>query len=547
MSKKRNARHWDAPQLHADHPRPVTRRQFVAQGLMTGAAYTTGASILSLFSNPREALAALSPDLDSLLQTPCQISTNGAGKIPFICFDLAGGANIISSNVLVGRAGGQNDFLSTAGYEKMGLPGDMIPGLIDPALQLPYENFDLGLGFHLDSAFRRGIMASLTPGNEAFINGAVIPARSDNDTGNNPHNPMYGIARAGAGGLGANGSILTLAGTENTDSGGNSMLPAALYDPELRPTKVDRPLDVANLVDTGDLVGILTKDDATAVMESIYRLSDQKMGQVDTQITRDAVIKQMIRCGYLKAADIADRFGGVPIDPSLDPLIVDQPGQPGTGIFTEAEFNAGDRDASEFRKTAAIMKLVINGYAGAGCIEMGGYDYHGGRRAEGEVKDERAGRCMGACLEYAARIGVPLMMYVFSDGSVSSNGTLDNTEQGRGKGEWTSDNSSTAGSFFLVYNPGRRATIIGATAAEIAAHQQIGYMDAGGSVQRAATPAANNVSLLVNTVILNYMALHGEQGQFGNVFPNHGLGNAALQDSLTAFTPIVSGIIANPV
>ena len=72
-------------------------------------------------------------------------------------------------------------------------------------------------------------------------------------------------------------------------------------------------------------------------------------------------------------------------------------------------------------------------------------------------------------------------------------------------------------------------------------------MDAGGSVQRASTPAANNVSLLVNTVILNYMALHGEQGQFGSVFPNHGLGNAALQDSLTAFTPIVSGIIANPV
>ncbi len=43
MSKKRNARHWDAPQLHGDHPRPVTRRQFVAQGLMAGSAYTTAA------------------------------------------------------------------------------------------------------------------------------------------------------------------------------------------------------------------------------------------------------------------------------------------------------------------------------------------------------------------------------------------------------------------------------------------------------------------------------------------------------------------------
>jgi len=519
---------------------------------MSGAAYTTGAGVLSLFSDPREAMASLSPDLDSLLQNPCEIATNGAGKVPSICFDLAGGANINGSNVLVGKEGGQMDFLSTAGYQKMGLPGDMIPGLVDPGLNLPYENFDLGLGFHLDSAFRRGIMDSLTLGREQFINGAVIPARSDNDTGNNPHNPMYGIARAGLDpdtGLadptalfGAAGSILTLTGSENTASGGNSTLPQALMDPSLTPTKVDRPGDVVNLVDTGDLVGILSKEDATAVMESIYRLSDRKVANVDTQITRDAVIKEMVSCGYLKAADIADRFGGVPINPADDPEIVGP-----TGIFSDAEFNAGDRDAREFQKTAAIMKLVVNGYAGAGCIEMGGYDYHGGRRAEGEVKDERAGRCMGACLEYAARVSVPLMLYVFSDGSLSSNGALDTTEAGRGKGEWSSDNSSTAGAFFLVYNPGRRPTIVGATPEEQAIHQQIGYMDAGGSVQRAATPAANNVNLLVNTVLLNYMALHGEEGEFANVFLNHGLGNATMRDSLTAFTRICNGTIGSPV
>jgi hypothetical protein len=551
MAKRRNARHWDSPQLHGDHPRPITRRQFVAQGFMTGAAYTTGAGILSLFADPHAALAQqlsnLSQDLRDQLSVPCQISTVGAGKIPFICFDLAGGANIAGSNVLIGQEGGQRDFLATSGYERQGLPGDMIPGLIDPALQLPYDNFDLGLGFHLDSAFRRGIMASLDVGREQFINGAVIPARSDNDTSNNPHNPMYGIARAGLGGLGADGSILTLAGSENTDSGGNSMLPQALYDPELRPTKVDRPEDVVNLIDTGDLVGILTKDDATAVMESIYRISERKTRQVDTTITRDAVIKEMINCGYIKSADIADRFGDFVIDPGLDEEIVDQPGLPNTGIFTAAEWNAGDRDANEFRKTAAIMKLVINGFAGAGCIEMGGYDYHGGRRAEGEIKDERAGRCMGACLEYAARRGKPLMMYVFSDGSVSSNGALDTTGAGRGKGEWVSDNSSTAGAFFLVYNPGRRPTIIGATAAEQAIHQQLGYMSSDGSVQRAATPAANNVNLLVNTVLLNYMALHGEQNEFANVFLNHGLGNSTMQESLTAFTPICDGTIAVPV
>jgi hypothetical protein len=39
------------------------------------------------------------------------------------------------------------------------------------------------------------------------------------------------------------------------------------------------------------------------------------------------------------------------------------------------------------------------------------------------------------------------------------------------------------------------------------------------------------------------MALHGEQGQFATVFPNHGLGSVALRDSLTAFNPIVNGVI----
>ena len=147
---------------------------------------------------------------------------------------------------------------------------------------------------------------------------------------------------------------------------------------------------------------------------------------------------------------------------------------------------------------------------------------------------------MGAVIEYAARLQTPVMIYVFSDGSLSSNGAIDNSIEGRGKGEWDSDNSSTAGAFFMVYNPTRRPTIVGATLEEQAMHQQLGSMSADGAVNRAGTPAANNVNLLVNTVILNYMALHNQAGEFGNLFPNHGLGNSTLQESLTAMTPIVN-------
>jgi len=536
---RRKITNWNEPLRHPDHPRPVTRRQLIAQGFMTGAATIAGGGLMSMFANPRSAFAQLSPDLQDLANS-CGISVQGAGKIPFICFDLAGGANMVGSNVLGGRQGGQLDFLSTQGYSRQGLPGDMVPRMsADPLNGQSFTDDRLGLAFHSDSAFLRGIVDRITPGREANINGALIPARSENDTGNNPHNPLYGIHRAGA-----DGSLLTLIGSRPTDSGGNSLAPMNLINPEVRPTKVDRPSDVTGLVDTGKLIGLLSQEDAVAVMESIYRVSDRKLGRVSTGlnftepgnvITRDEVIKDLVRCGYLRSADIADRFGDPSsLNPALDADIVGP-----TGIFSTEEFNSD----GEFRKTAAVMKLVMNGFAGAGCITMGGYDYHGGRRALGEVRDLRAGRCMGACLEYAARLNMPLMLYVFSDGSLSSNGVIDNSMEGRGKGEWTSDNQSTAASFFLVYNPGGRPQLMGGTPEQQARHQQIGWFRPDGSVETASSPAANNVNLLAEATILNYMALHGDQGNFPSLFPNHGLGGPTLRDSLTAFQPIVNGTI----
>ena len=520
--------HPDSPLLFGDHKAPMTRRDFISSGLRTGGHAIAGLSMLSLFANPTKAHATLSSDIEALRDS-CGISTQGAGKIPFISFDLAGGANISGSNVLVGGLGGQQDFLSTAGYSKLGLPGDMAPNIANPdTMQSDFINTDLGLAFHSDSAFLRGILEKVSPETAANINGAVIPSRSDNDTGNNPHNPMYAIAAAGA-----NGSLMPLVGSRNSDSGGNSMAPASFIDLSLRPTKIDRPTDVTGLVDVGDLFNLLSQSDAVAVMESIQRVSAQKMAKVNSQVTRDDVIKDLVNCGYVKSADLADRFGNpATLNPLLDVDIVG----PG-GIFTLNEFD-GER---EFQKTASIMKLVVNGFAGAGTVTMGGFDYHTGDRSTGELRDLRAGRCMGACLEYAARRNQPLMMYVFSDGSVASNGRIDESMDGRGKGEWTGDNSSTGASFFLVYSPTGKPQLMGGTADQSAIHQQIGFMRPDASVETASAPSANNVNLLVQTVLLNYMALHGQQNQFSNLVPSQGLGNSTMLDSLTAFQPIFTG------
>jgi len=68
-------------------------------------------------------------------------------------------------------------------------------------------------------------------------------------------------------------------------------------------------------------------------------------------------------------------------------------------------------------------------------------------------------------------------------------------------------------------------------------------MNAGASVVTSATPAANNVNLLVNMVMLNYMAANGQVSPgnttaFTNIFPNHGLGNQTNLDSFIAFGSI---------
>lgn len=508
----------NAPLLHADHPRPVTRREMIRQGFLGGVGTAFIPSMFSLFTGRANALVA--SDIQDM-NPACTLGTESLQKIPFICFDLAGGANIAGSNVLVGF-NDQRDVLSTAGYSKLGLPPDMIPTSAG-------DNVDseLGLEFHATSQMLAGIKDSFST-NRGNTDGFVIPARSENDTANNPHNPMYGIARYA---LAQNGSfdennmgswaqLMALVGSRSSMSGGNSMAPADLMVSSLQPTKVDRPSDARGLINTGSLMTLFNNDTAVAaqVLEAMARMSDDKLGAIQllTDNAADARLKDMIRCGYVKASDIAASFSSPDIlDPTLDERIMgdDQGNYP--PIFNGDDLSGPNR--GDYLKTASIMKLVIEGRAGAGCVTLGGYDYHTGERATGEQRDYKAGRCIGACLEYAARLNVPLMVYIFSDGSVASNGMTDDSMLGGGKGVWTGDNSSTACSFSLIYNPGGRPQLAGTT-------RQIGTMRTDASVNTGSSPAANNVNQLVDTVVLNYMALHGDQGQFANLMGNS-LGN----------------------
>ncbi len=124
MTRRKNIRRYDDPLRHPDHPRPRTRREFLSQGFIFGSGLVLGSTALTLGSGSARATINVARAADS---SSAASATQGAGKIPFICFDLAGGGNTAGSNVLIGKQGGQLDFLTTDGYAKQGLPGDMIP------------------------------------------------------------------------------------------------------------------------------------------------------------------------------------------------------------------------------------------------------------------------------------------------------------------------------------------------------------------------------------------------------------------------------------
>jgi hypothetical protein len=539
MSKKSKALGIHEPLRNLNHPRPSTRREFMAQGFLTGAATVIAPTLAGMFAYPRAAQATLAGDIQAAV-TACNITT-GAGLIPFICFDLQGGGNIAGSNVLVGGPKGQLDFLSVAGYSKLGLPGTMVPNASATGSNV---DASFGLRYHADSAHLRGMKLRASAKTMAGTTGTVIPAMSNNDTNTNPHNPMYGIYQ-----FGARGGLLDLIGSDSSQSGGNSMAPPTMVIASAMPTKISSSQDSKGLVSTGQLSTLLpNSSDVTNVLESMKRISDAKYSAVSAYPSNAALNTAALgpagiqACGYTKSAYIVDKYNSPSaVNPDVDPNIVGA-----SGIFSTAEYQAN----SDYQKTAAIMKLVIDGNAAAGTIEMGGFDYHSGNRMDGEARDLNLGNCIGACLEYASRVGKPVMIYVFTDGSLASSGMIDNSVGGRGKGVWTADNQSVAATYFLVFNPAGKAV---SAQANPEMSLQIGNFNSDGSLNTTGSPAGNNVPNLVQMVILNYMALHSANAinQWPTVWPapnlNNGLGSGSALEPLIAWQPLtglVNGKVA---
>lgn len=463
------------PMYHEGH-NPKTRREFLSQGFLGMSTYAMAPSILGALSSSAYGAAN------------CPVSS-GTGMTPVIIIDLSGGGNIAGSNVMVGGPGGQLDFLPN--YQSLGLPPSFHPSLANQT------NNEMGLVFHSDSGMLRGIQSTANALTRANAEGMVFCTSTDDDTGNNQTNPIYWLNKAGA-----KGTLNQLAGTRQTESGGNTSSPIESVNPSIQPVKIDSPQDAVNLVSIGNIANGLNAGGGNGtkierLLDTVARISEKKLENLSRRSLPEQ-IKVLVQCGFQQTSAQVKNFNPALLNPTLDGMV--------TTVFPNI---AGDGNQ---RKTATIAKMVLDGFVGAATIEMGGYDYHSGNRQDGEQRDFEAGQVIGRIMELARLKNKDVVIIVMTDGGVAANEVVDNTAGGRGKFSWAGDSGQRSSSFMMVYKKDGKPQI------RNAGKRQIGHFRAStASVENTAMLTSNSVVNLSKAMVANYLALHGKEGMLESV------------------------------
>lgn len=475
------------PSIQAPHRAhtALTRRQLFGRGYLSMGGFVAMPSFLSLLNDQKALAQAIECGTTSVEES---------NSIPMICIDLGGGANIPGGNVIVGDRGGQLSFLPAGSYGSIGLAPEAEPGSVSLAT-------DLGLAFHPESRIYQGIAAQTAETTRANVEGGIFCTSSDDDTGNNPLNPTYWLAKAGA-----QGKVVALAGNNDSVSGGRSIAPEESIDLSLRPALVQRPEDCPDLIVPGLLANMIGSEGVAKVMNWTKSLSQSQL-QNFQKLSVSNQAQQMLQCAYPQAIDQVTRFQPDIIDPAQDPVI--------SSVF---DLNNGDD-----RRAGSIAKLLLDGFAGAGTVTLGGFDYHGNPRTVTDQRDQRAGDVIGKCLEAAAQKQKPLVVYVFTDGGVGCRqATPDAATPGRFNA--SSDSGQRSSAFMLVYNPTGKPQL------RLPGGRQIGAFKASGSVDNDVLLTSNSVTNLTKAIVANYMSLTGQEGRIEDI-----VGSVAFRQELEQY------------
>ena len=459
--------------LHRDHPKPTTRRDFLASGMIGMSGFIVAPSILNVLAAPGFANAQ---------DDQCVVT--GGGMPAFITVNLSGGASLSGNLPPLGE---DRDPLPK--YDILGLGADqavftddtrgstMFQGVRVAGTRnagVPAGHFWLGLGLRASQA---------TIDKTSLVS---ICVSSNDDTSSNLADASGMIMQAGL-----SGSLLPNLGQSNGTGTGVGQT-AAITKPAA-PLIVGRYSDIEGaLKPAGTLATRLTDSRRKKLLELVNSLSGSQARTVASPgSATGTMLAKVVECATGKNIELA-----ATTDPGIDPGL-------NTGVAGVWGIAPGNKNGANYA-AASIVYNALNGNASTAGINLGGYDYHGNARNNTNTADQRAGEMVGQILETASILGKTVMIYVVSDGSVSA-------ASGSAFGvQYSNDSGSRGMSYMLVYNPTARPQV-----KNDAYKHQIGFFTNGQGASDQ-TPVATATKAAA-AVVANYLQIAGQSAKLDGI------------------------------
>ena len=393
------------------HGKPVSRRDFLAAGIIPFAATMVAPRWLQLLLPENQASAA----------TSVNCASGSSGMIPFVTLNLSGGAALQANFLPMDKNGSM-----LPSYNVMGLGKA-------PAMQTEFGN----VPFAGVSQFLVGLRAA-APNAIAKTAFVAMPVQSRDDSSANKFGATGMVAK-----MGLVGSLLPNLGARPNSITGISQDYAVVAPPA--------PLTVSSFNNLTGSLGYaaalgssMNQNQKIALAKMIANLSNSQSVKL-AAVQTESQIQNVVECAGIKNQDLLAQGTGA-VDPRQDAAVG---GQLNTIWGTTANTSA----SSQSLIFNAMTYNALKGTCGSASLELGGYDYHDNTRTTGDAADLKAGTAVGQILESANAMGKPVFIYVCSDGSVSS------AQSDNPGAPWASDRGTAGMAYMLYFNPaGRPAT-----------------------------------------------------------------------------------------
>lgn len=454
----------------AGHRRPVTRREFLAHGLIPFAAATFMPNWLKLLS-PESALA----------QAKCA-ATGTSSMIPFVQFNLAGGAGLMANYVPMNEQGS-----TLSSYNKMGLGNSGVP-IEQEFGNVPFAGMNNGA---LISKVLEGIRSATTPqalANTAFV---AVCVRSRDDSSEN-YFAINGLVHK----AGLVGTKLPHLGNRDSVSG-IAQRPAVVAPPS--PLIVRNYNDIANSLAYTASLASMNQNQKEKLSKLISDLNTSQARKL-AATTSGSEVQSIIECAGIKNTELVAE-GSTAVNPVNNPDFA--------GVWGLAANSAANSEAYVF---GSMVYNTLLGQAGSCSFNKGGYDYHGNTRTNTDNADRNAGINIGRVIQSAHVLKKPVFLVVTSDGAVSS------TVSDARDAQFNSDRGAAGLMYILYYDPAGRPATSGF---------QIGqFTDGQAADDKFVT--GNNPELAAQAVFLNWLKANKRLDLYNSIVTRGGLSTADI-------------------